>query len=787
MNKVGFLLACLASGSHGRRLQNLATKSQKPPIERDSVPSSQLFVEVNRSDSQANVRGLATLLLNCNPMEAAFMSSVWSISQPAPSNSHPLKRVDKPSCHGCLPVMTAADLDEMTPDEVETLPEEFGTGADDDIDLDDPLEDLNMLSEELGPDMEDDTDDDEEEEPSDLDKMSTGDLEKLAGPLTDDDAPDWWKEALEEAEADDDMPDWMAGTLKDTLKEEKGRGSKKKTDVQGERFRVQGDLLTNKNVCAGCGCGFHSESPDVPGYLPADVFARLGARKHDASLEVLDLAALESGEGDLDDEDLDLEGLDLAEDVNQHQDMDALNSIEMDEVRAREEWAAAKRKKKEECVTFCQRCFRLRQYGEMDDEMRPGWSRDEALLPSHFKKIINTIGNKRCVIITLVDVFDFHGSILPNIRELAGDNPVIVAVNKADLLPDSMFEPKLRSWIRHECASFVGLKDLPGPAIHLVSAKTGMNVDKLLDTAKQLAKERKCDIYVVGAANVGKSSLLNRICNAEGGQSNKGRNSKKHFQKPGITISSVPGTTLSFLKVAIGNGVRLFDTPGLILPHQLTVQLNNEELKQVVPQKQVKHKTVRMGAGKAVLLGGLARIEIEEGLPFFLTIWVAEGVKIQPTDAGKRDLDEYVRNHVGDLLTPPMEPERLLDLGELESHQFTIEGAGWQDAACDIVLSGLGWVSFTGSGRLSFKVSVPRGVMVLKREPLMPNEAMRTSMKYTGGHLVGGFVKKKRDYGRKDKKSTLAKQGGGGQRAGAFGNRKPLGRKFGARARPAYH
>jgi ribosome biogenesis GTPase A len=41
----------------------------------------------------------------------------------------------------------------------------------------------------------------------------------------------------------------------------------------------------------------------------------------------------------------------------------------------------------------------------------------------------------------------------------------------------------------------------------------------------------------------------------------------------------VPGTTLDFLRIDLGDNACLYDTPGLILPHQLTSRLNPEELK----------------------------------------------------------------------------------------------------------------------------------------------------------------------------------------------------------------
>lgn len=50
------------------------------------------------------------------------------------------------------------------------------------------------------------------------------------------------------------------------------------------------------------------------------------------------------------------------------------------------------------------------------------------------------------------------------------------------------------------------------------------------------------------------------------------------------------------------------------------------------PRRQVEHVTLRMGEGKCVLIGGLARIEVLEGRPFMLTFFVSNDVRLHPTD-----------------------------------------------------------------------------------------------------------------------------------------------------------
>ena len=183
---------------------------------------------------------------------------------------------------------------------------------------------------------------------------------------------------------------------------------------------------------------------------------------------------------------------------------------------------------------------------------------------------------------------------------------------------------------------------------------------------------------------MGKSSLLNRIGGREGGdggassrkkqakKQQKQQNKKKQQQrgdegeygasaemevrKParraGITTSPLPGTTLDTVTLHIGGGGSLLDTPGLILPHQLTTRLTPEELKVATPSKKLSSVvTLRVSEGRAVLLGGLARVEMVEGRPFFFTFFVAPGIAVHATSATGEAADEFVRKHVGRRVT----------------------------------------------------------------------------------------------------------------------------------------
>lgn len=153
--------------------------------------------------------------------------------------------------------------------------------------------------------------------------------------------------------------------------------------------------------------------------------------------------------------------------------------------------------------------------------------------------------------------------------------------------------------------------------------------------------------------------------------------------------------------------------------------------------RQVEPITFRVASGKCVQVGGLARISvIGDSKPFLFTFFVANQIKLHPTDINRAD--ELVEKHAGDMLTPPLAPgrERMEQIGEFEAHVVEIQGAGWKEAAADITLTGLGWVAVTGAGIAEIEIRVPKGIGVQVRPPLMPYDMWEVTAKYTGSRAV---------------------------------------------------
>mmetsp|Transcript_6484 Transcript_6484/g.16017 ORF Transcript_6484/g.16017 Transcript_6484/m.16017 type:complete len:762 (+) Transcript_6484:241-2526(+) len=520
-------------------------------------------------------------------------------------------------------------------------------------------------------------------------------------------------------------------------------GFKKETDFHkddetGDEKKAK--LITNAMTCSACGSDFQSRDEQMPGYLPMakfDTQVKLSKIEEMQQLkeradafewspeDEIEFLIQTSGKGELDSN-------------NERSDDDDININALVEELGLDMDALSKRK------TICKRCHGLQNSGRIEESLRPGWTDEPTLSQEQFQELLRPISEKPAVIVALIDMFDFGGSVLRELDGIAGENPVILAANKADLMPSQMGKNRIENWVRREL-EYMNVRSISngGGSVRLVSCKTGDGVTTMMEKAKELAEEVGGDIYVVGAANAGKSTLINYILSRNGteGKSTtkpkKRRAGNRNQIKGALTTSPLPGTTLKFIKIDLGDGQYIYDTPGLLVPGTITQLLTPDELKIVCPKKQVEPITFRVAAGKCVLVGGLAKVEvIGDSKPFLFTFFVANDIKLHPTDSNRAQ--SFVEKHTGTLLTPPLAPgrERMEQIGEFDYHTIEIDGAGWKEAAADITLTGLGWVAVTGSGRVKLRIGVPKGIGVSVRPPLMPYDIWEVAAKYTGAKAI---------------------------------------------------
>ncbi|KAJ7976700.1 GTP-binding protein BRASSINAZOLE INSENSITIVE PALE GREEN 2, chloroplastic [Quillaja saponaria] len=379
-------------------------------------------------------------------------------------------------------------------------------------------------------------------------------------------------------------------------------------------------------------------------------------------------------------------------------------------------------KKVKDEVTVCARCHSLRNYGQVKNQTA------ENLIPDFdFDRLISTRMMKptgsgsATVVVMVVDCVDFDGSFpktavkslfkalegIKDVPNLSRKLPKLVLVaTKVDLLPSQISPTRLDRWVRHR-ARAGGAPKLSG--VYLVSSHKDLGVRNLLSFIKKLAGPRG-NVWVIGAQNAGKSTLINAFAKKEGAKVTK------------LTEAPVPGTTLGILRIGgiLSAKTKMFDTPGLLHPYLISMRLDRDEQKMIEIRKELRPRTYRM---KAVHVGGLMRLDLNEASveTIYVTIWASPNVSLH---LGKiENADEIFRNHVGVRLQPPLGNHRAAEIGKWGEREVKVSGISWEVNSIDIAIAGLGWLSLGLKGEATLTLWTYDGLELTLREPLVLDRA----------------------------------------------------------------
>lgn len=333
----------------------------------------------------------------------------------------------------------------------------------------------------------------------------------------------------------------------------------------------------------------------------------------------------------------------------------------------------------------CQRCYRIRHYNEAS----------EAVLDENdFLKILNDIGNTDSLIVNIVDLFDFEGSFIKGLPRFVGKNSVILAINKLDLLPKVTNVNKVVNWAQKQAKEY-GVKPVD---VVVLSAKQNMGFDRLVGAIERYRHGK--DVYVVGATNVGKSSVINRLILDYSEMDEE------------LTISQYPGTTLDMVKIPFDDGTYIIDTPGIVYHDRLTEMVEKRDLRSLLPQKRIKPAVYQLNEGQTLFFGGFVRFDFVKGERQSFTCFTSNNVTIHRTKLEKAD--SLYQEHKGGLLSPP-NLEGLDKLPALTKQTIRIEPG----LKRDISISGLGWIKVNNTVGALLEIQVPKGVKVSVRESLI--------------------------------------------------------------------
>lgn len=315
---------------------------------------------------------------------------------------------------------------------------------------------------------------------------------------------------------------------------------------------------------------------------------------------------------------------------------------------------------------YCERCYNLIHYN------RP--------LPIDVSDVdmqafIKEVAKSKSLIVNVVDVFDLEGTYVPGLNRYFPNNPIFFVANKFDLFPQSVKRGHIENYVRE----FLKEKGLSVSAALVLSSRRRDDLDELLALIR--ARKTGAETYFFGTTNVGKSTLINALV---------GRVKKT----PGeITVSGVIGTTLDFIKAELEPDLTLIDMPGIVNDSQATYYLDFDNQKKLVGKKTLRPRVYQLDPGQALFLGGFCYLKFISGQSSSFVVYVSPAVPVHRVKL--TNADGFYERHRDDLLEIPTPAERKR-LGNMITREFA-----FGPEKSDIAISGLGFVTLVGEGRVA--------------------------------------------------------------------------------------
>ena len=329
-------------------------------------------------------------------------------------------------------------------------------------------------------------------------------------------------------------------------------------------------------------------------------------------------------------------------------------------------------------IIYCDRCFEtMKAFNNSELEQKV----DQEVL-----KILDDAFATDAMIIWVVDLFSFNGTLNSEIANKVKKLNVVVVGNKRDLFPMSVKDDSLVAYLTDRFNAY-GIKP---KSVRLLGATNKIDSKELIDAMNAARKGH--DVYMIGNSTSGKTSIINRAM--------KGFENKTSRQIKTITY---PGTSVNVLEIPLSRSSFFYELPGISQTTSATGKLEKDVVKQLVPKKAIKMTQRTMTAGDALMIGSLAAFEVIKGKTTNYRFYAAEGVETRKVQSKK--LDDYINENNIRRFARPVS-ERLVSFLDYDMFEYAMENdKKWHD----IAIEGLGWLSFIAQGQM-IRIRLPKGV-----------------------------------------------------------------------------
>lgn len=254
-----------------------------------------------------------------------------------------------------------------------------------------------------------------------------------------------------------------------------------------------------------------------------------------------------------------------------------------------------------EKATLCERCFKIKYYGE-------AYVTDN---PKDKTSLIKMINDSKKSVVYLVDTLTISKESLSVIDSLS--NKVYLVLTKRDLLPKSVKNSKLKEYI----SNLTLIKD-----VFVISALKNNGVTELYN---ELIKNNEKSVYVIGYTSSGKSTFINKLLMLNGKSGN-------------ITTSSLPNTTLECINIKLNDKLTLIDTPGFVSENSSYNFIDVDIYKKLLPKSVIKPKVYTIKKNFMIILGDIFRIENNSNEDVNLVFYFKNEIKLNKMRSIRNEL-----------------------------------------------------------------------------------------------------------------------------------------------------
>ena len=234
-------------------------------------------------------------------------------------------------------------------------------------------------------------------------------------------------------------------------------------------------------------------------------------------------------------------------------------------------------------ASYCQRCYRIRHYGDVTINMQQGIESNATL------EKINKIDG---VVFWVVDLFAFEANLISRLNQKLPGKDIVMVLTKRDVLPTTLTDEKIINFVKHRLhEENIVVKDIVICGYLLKeNDKSREYSSRIVNAILKYRKNR--NVIFMGVANAGKSTVLNHL-----------------LASKDLTTSQNPGTTLDLVPIPFED-YTIYDTPGIENTHSLLTHLQPKDLKTVIPTKPIRPFVSQIFEDQSFAAAGLARLDV---------------------------------------------------------------------------------------------------------------------------------------------------------------------------------